>query len=141
MINNDPHWASQYIGNPWQPLGRGPSAFDCWGLCWWVERTHYGREMDPLVVNPIDLNKVEATIYTQLDTGNWIELEKPMDGAIMAMSKLPQVTHVGVYLELDRGVALHALERKGVLCQRVSALRGLGFTTLKYYFHKTWKQT
>lgn len=31
-----PAWVTQYIGLPFQELGRGPDAFDCWGLVRWI---------------------------------------------------------------------------------------------------------
>jgi hypothetical protein len=45
---------------------------------------------------------------------------------------------VGVYVDLDGGVALHCREKKGVLCQRVGTLRSQLITNVKYYCNRNW---
>jgi cell wall-associated NlpC family hydrolase len=39
------HWSAAYVGQPWQDLGRGPNAFDCYGLLAEVYRGVLGIEL------------------------------------------------------------------------------------------------
>jgi hypothetical protein len=138
MRNTQPHWASQYVGNKWVALGRGPATFDCWGLCWWIEKRHFAREMDPMIINPLDLDVVSKTTETMLLGGDWVKLQTPKDGAIVALSKNNKINHVGVFLDLDTGVIIHAMAKQGVLCQKLNTMPSLGFSTIEFYFHKSW---
>ena len=45
------HWAEDLIGCPWVAGGRGPDAFDCWGLVRWCWGRHFGIEVPEIPVD------------------------------------------------------------------------------------------
>ena len=91
-----------------------------------------------MIINPLDLDVVSKTTETMLLGGDWVKLQTPKDGAIVALSKNNKINHVGVFLDLDTGVIIHAMAKQGVLCQKLNTMPSLGFSTIEFYFHKSW---
>jgi len=54
------HWAEELIGRPWEACGRGPHAFDCWGLARWCWRTRFGIAVPEIPVDAANLRAVLA---------------------------------------------------------------------------------
>ena len=42
-------WASDFVGLPFKPGGRGPEAYDCWGLAVLIYRQIFGIELPDFV--------------------------------------------------------------------------------------------
>jgi len=120
------HWAEQYIGIPWQAGGRGPDAYDCWGLLLHVMRRHYGRS-----IQDCNVSEIEAGELRRL-AGEWRPVDAPRDGDGVKMGSAERL-HVGVYVNQNGGAVLHCAERYGVILTQVSALRSMGFSPVTYY--------
>jgi cell wall-associated NlpC family hydrolase len=131
------HWAAKYIGRPWIPGGRGPAAFDCWGLLVWVYWEEFGKAVpsyighhaeDPHENLALFIHEEGSGRWRELDTGEAIE-----EGDAVAISAGSRFHHVGIYLEADGGLILHALQGKGVIAQTRGGLRTMGLQNLKFY--------
>jgi hypothetical protein len=131
------HWANNLVGRPWIPGGRGPAAFDCWGLLVHVYREHYALEVPGHIGHHSEDLRENIRLYTEeLTSGKWVELdagEDPVDGHAVAISAGRRFHHVGVFLDVDGGLILHALQGKGVLAQTAAGLRTFGLNNLKFY--------
>jgi cell wall-associated NlpC family hydrolase len=131
------HWANTYIGRPWVPGGRGPAAFDCWGLLVHVYREHYGLTVPPYVGHHSeDIRENLRLFLKEARSGRWRELdirEAKRDGDAVALSMGRRFHHVGVFLDLDGGLILHALQGKGVIAQTAAGLRTFGLNNLRFY--------
>jgi cell wall-associated NlpC family hydrolase len=112
------HFATQYIGRPWRAGARGPNSFDCWGLVWYIYKTHLGvdlpnfRGLDP-VSDPLLCAK---KINDQAHGPDWSPLPKPEDMCVVAMG-IRYLTHVGLYLAVDNGLILHCTYRQQVVAE------------------------
>lgn len=132
MVN---HWVNSYVGRPWVAGARGPDAFDCWGLLCDVYAKHYGIKLEHYAgVDPKDTRKVSRLLAAATDGQPlWKRLQTPSDGCAVAMSTGRAFHHVGVWLDLDKGIVLHAMDRLNVLAQSLSGLRSLGITRIEFY--------
>lgn len=130
------HWATRYIGLPWQSGAQGPEAFDCWALVRHVQREHYGRELPIIDVDAHDRDAVHAAFRDHPERARWQRVYPPQDGDCVLTHRGGQVDHVGVYLELNDGYelrVLHAIRSSGVVCTALPALKRLGWHPLEFY--------
>ena len=107
-------FASRNLGKPYAPGAHGPDAFDCWGLV----RAYYAEVLDIDLeefagVNLYNRGAIARAIENEKAT-NWTECE-PTDGAVVAMSKSKRLHHVGVWLDIDGGLCLHAFDGANVV--------------------------
>lgn len=127
-----PAQINQYIGLPWVAGGRGPDAFDCWGLLRYLQREHFGRGLPEI---PEFGDTARAMYQVQMSSGAWEIVAQPEHGAGVLM-RGGDDPHVGVWLDCEGGGVLHAMERVGVIWTPYRSLRLIGFSRLKYYrFH------
>lgn len=134
------HWASDLIGKRWKNGGYGPTEFDCWGLYWYVAKTYFLKEVPKFLgVDALNVADVRTAATNALNTGDWIKLDRPLNGCVVAIGPLSLVEHVGVYLDIDNGVILHCMPKAGVLCQKEATITNHGVKVLGYYIHKTWR--
>ena len=132
------HWAVKYIGMKYSLGARGPDVVDCWGLLWLVYKQEFHIDLpqypgiamcNMLVVNSTLMNAVKS---------EWIQIEKPFDGAAVGMSQQAAMHHVGVYTTADGGKVLHGWERRNVVADTVKNLRLKGFRTITFFRHLKW---
>lgn len=127
-----PEDVNRYIGLPWVAGARGPAQFDCWGLLAHVQTRYFGRSMPVLTA----LGGAAREAHdSRVRSGEWETVDQPFHGAGVLM-RGGDDPHVGVWLELQGGGVLHAMERFGVIWTPRSALRLQGFSRLTFYrFH------
>lgn len=125
-------WTSKLLGIPWKAGGRGKGSFDCWGLLRHVYIKQLGVKLPDV---PVGKNTYERSkqIGLGLNSGDWTQLEKPTHLCGVALSKSGIIHHVGVYLNIDRGLILHCHEKSGVIIEQPSRMRQMGWSTIKYY--------
>lgn len=92
------HWAVKYIGLPYANGARGPDVFDCWGLVWWVQKHEFGRILPEFPV-------LECAPEIKAQLKEWSQVETPSDGDVVVMNG---GRHVGIYMDADAGLVLHA---------------------------------
>ncbi|MEI2416223.1 NlpC/P60 family protein [Orrella sp. JC864] len=123
--------ANRYIGLPWRFGARGPDAYDCWGLLHECRARHFGGGVPDTV-----LGQAAKRLYSRkLKSGEWEVVDLPAhgDGVLLRAGNDP---HVGIYLDLDGGGVLHALEGCGVVFTPMRGLVSLGYSNPKFHrFH------
>lgn len=137
QINQDLHWAFSYIGRPWVNGAQGPEAFDCWSFLRYVQKNHFGLDLPFINANADDFRVIIANMDSNPERQNWRRVAMPREGdaVLMAHSKYP--SHVGVWLEVDGGGALHCIRGEGVVFSRLSSLKNCGWGRLEYYRHES----
>jgi cell wall-associated NlpC family hydrolase len=135
QINQDLHWAFQYIGTPWVNGGRGPDSYDCWGFFCAIQKNHFNVEVPTYEVNANDFRRVATAIMDADERSRWDAVKIPNEGCavLMAHSKYP--SHVGVWLDVDGGGVLHCTRGEGVVFSTVSSLKTCGWGRVEYYKH------
>lgn len=122
------------LGKPWQPMARGPAAFDCWGLVWHYYKTCRGIELPlHITIDPSDKPTVARTMLADLPL--WQALPAPQAGCVVAMRRSQRIHHVGLYVDDGHGVVLHAGEQIGVVAEPVEKLTQQGWH-LQFYSYK-----
>lgn len=132
---------NRLIGLPWVSGARGPCSFDCWGLVYFVYREYFGIELPQFPgIKEIGLFAV-ARLLKEGTTfgGDWTEINQPVHGCGVAMGFNRRLHHVGVWLDLDGGLVLHAAETSRVAAARLSDLRKTGINQVVYYRHSRCK--
>lgn len=122
------------IGRPYIPGGQGPDSFDCWGLVRYFYREMYGVTLyDFSHIHARDLKSASAEIDKVTNSHLWTPLEKPEPGCIVAMSRSRVLHHVGVWVDIDGGLCLHALDGAAVVAQTVQRLRQERFSKILFF--------
>lgn len=127
-----------YIGLPYKEGGDTLAGFNCWGLLRHIQRVHFGVIIPEV---PISDPVASAEWFKQgYEGGTIIPVETPTHGCPVLL-KGETLPHVGVYLDLDGGGVLHALEGVGVVFTPKFELRRAGFTRVKFYKYSNERTT
>ncbi|MEM5449849.1 NlpC/P60 family protein [Paraburkholderia guartelaensis] len=118
-----------YINRPWVGGGRGPDSFDCWGLLAWVQREHFGIHLPERVTDPAGMR---AIYHDELESGRWRIVPRPVHGCGVLLRSGDR-PHVGVYLQIDGGGVLHAMEGVGVIYTSRHQLTVMGYPRATWY--------
>ncbi len=134
MAHKAPHWAAQYIGKPWQNGGRGPDAFDCWGLLRFI----YFKHLEIRLPAYPGINAKNAKYVSGLIEGealhSWTEQDIPDEFSAVAMASGCAVfTHVGIYTRVDGGHIIHCADKLNVVAQRPGEMKAAGWARIKFY--------
>jgi len=119
-------------------FGPPENGFNCWGLLHYVQKHYFSVKMP---VAPIGDRETCLRMFAdRVEAKVWAHVEKPShgDGALMREGKNP---HVGIYLDIDGGGILHALEGMGVIFTPCQDLNYHGFGRVKYYRLNNAKQS
>lgn len=127
------HWAEQLIGRPYRAGGQDPNAFDCWGLVRWVMARRFQRELPAIPVEPDDLRAVLLAFRDHPERQHWTAVQEPDEGDCVLLRQSRHPIHVGVWLGVDGGGVLHAVEGNGVVFQRVRDLMNAGWRIEGFY--------
>ncbi len=106
------------IGKPFCDGGRGPDAYDCWGLVQEVYRRH-GLALPEYQISCREASRIRE--QAEASRPQWERLERPESLAIVAMRMQPGrdwITHVGVFLADD--CLLHTIAATGAAIVRAS---------------------
>ncbi|MBD4208184.1 peptidoglycan endopeptidase [Xanthomonas citri pv. citri] len=119
-----------YIGLPWKSGATGPDEYDCWGLLRHIQLQYFGIVLPLIVVG--DESGCRDMFDEKINNREWVPVVTPRhgDGVLLRGGDLP---HVGVYLDLDGGGILHALEGVGVVFTHARSLPAMGFGRTTYY--------
>ena len=116
---------SALIGKPFVDGGRGPGAYDCWGLVMEVFRV-FGQELPDYRISAYNYVGVGAQIMAGMADARrghdsiWQELETPEAPCIVAIKNHPRmVNHCGAYI--GGGRFLHVMERIGCVQDRIDS--------------------
>lgn len=135
------HWASIYIGIPYEAGARGPEQVDCWGLVCMAYRDRANINLPPFPGLSLESNPVAAATMIKeglLFGGDWTEVLHPFDGALVAMSQQKEIHHVGLFADVDSGRVLHCRIGQPVVADTLNGLRLRGMRIIKFYRHRLW---
>ena len=127
------HWADAFLGRPWVGGQSGPEAYDCHGVVRAVYRDRLGITL-PIVSADAHSAPSIARAMHAYDYADWDEIaapERDLDVVMMTLSRRPH--HVGVYLTIDGGGVLTAVEGAGVIYQPMSSLARHGWRITNVY--------
>lgn len=143
------HWAEQYIGRPWSSGSRGPHAFDCWGLLYWIYKHHHGIELpmfsdvcasDRLAVLRAMRDEEQAHLKDPLPGSKWsgwVSQTQLIDNAAVVLGGKEMLTHAAYCVSTKHGMRLlHCNQQAGVVLQTLPDLmRSCGFSRHIIYTH------
>ncbi|MCJ8325205.1 MAG: C40 family peptidase [Rhizobiales bacterium] len=122
-----------YIGMPWQLGGHGDGAFDCWGLCRHVWKTHFKIDVPLMPVEATSRQHYALKFRHEMNRmkqsfAAWIQVYEPQNGDAVLMAMFDgHICHIGVYFDLNDGGVLHAIEGGGTQFSSFKQLENLGF--------------
>lgn len=119
-----------FVGMPYRAGSYGPDDFNCWGLLYYIQKNYFNVEMPFAPIGNEDACRL--LFKERIEAGVWAVTDNPLhgDGVLMRPGSNP---HVGVYLDIDGGGILHALEGFGVVFTATTDLSFYGFGRVKYY--------
>lgn len=109
---------SDLLGKPFTDGGRGPDAYDCWGLACEVFR-RYGIELPDYQVSCYAPEQIDSTYRDQVS--GWVRVSGIPPVPSLVVIRFNQVifcNHVGVYI--GDGRFIHAREKTGVCVESVN---------------------
>ncbi len=112
-------WADAWIGTPYADIGRGPVAFDCWGLVWAVYRDVFGVTVpayDEAYAASTDGAGIQAVIDRECRA--WHRQRVAAMGDVIVFRILGRRMHCGVALGGER--FLHILFGARCCVERMS---------------------
>lgn len=132
--NASPDFLVDLIGKPYEPGGQGPDTFDCWGLVRHVYQHLFETHLQDFShIYARDLKACSAQFEAAADSTNWVKLHKPEHGCVVAMSRSKVLHHVGVWLDIDGGLCLHALDGQAVVAQSLQRLKQERFAKILFF--------
>ena len=111
-----------YMRCEFQHGAYGPNDFDCYGLVWHVNKHHNNLDLPRFDDIGYQMERINNAITGQTSGDDWLEVQTPEDFDVVVLRRAGEAYHVGVWLNVDGGKVLHAME-KGVYCHDVPALK------------------
>lgn len=129
-----PDWVARMIGCRYEIGARGPSSFDCWGVVRYFYWLNYRISL-PIYqnVNPLDTKQVSNEMISAENSDVWQEVDIPEHGSLVAMSRSNVFHHVGIWLDIDGGLCLHALDGQSVVAQNMQRLTHERFKRISFF--------
>lgn len=125
------HWATQYIGIPYERGATGPCSFDCLGFARYIQKTYFGRILPGDSEVPTSLLGTTHAIHEA--ALSWHEEALPEEGDCVLLGRRNFATHVGIWVSPDtsKGV-LHCVDGIGVIYQRKNELSVHGWPFIRF---------
>lgn len=128
-------FCSSLIGKPWVAGGRGPEVFDCWGLLVFAYRELLGIELPAFTCIDVQ-NKLQVSRTIADGFYEWNSTPSPHHLCAVGISANKRLHHLGLWLDVEGGGVLHAVEHTGVVFQSTLSLRQAGLQNLQFYTYK-----
>ncbi|MEI9885903.1 MAG: NlpC/P60 family protein [Rhizomicrobium sp.] len=126
-------FAESVIGTPWEKGAAGPNAYDCWGLVRTCQHVVFDRDLPIVNVDPNNARSVARALKGHPLMQLWPERARRQHGDVVSMEHDNSPGHVGIFLDIDRGGVLHAIEGAGVRFDALAMIRILGWRYLRFY--------
>lgn len=94
-------WSDKYVGLPYADRGRGPDAFDCWGLCPFVFKRELGIELPSYAeeyVTSTEHAEIAALIEGEQHGRHWQSVDQPRPFDLVLCRYGPLACHVGIWV-------------------------------------------
>ena len=125
QVNAD--YIRNLIGLPWVAGARGPKTYDCWGLFLEVQRSQFNHELPEIPVDALNVKEVLNAFSHHPERQRWQKVKQPTEGDAILMRQSRYPVHIGVWLDIDGGGVLHAVQHAGVVYQTLTALEAHGW--------------
>lgn len=127
-----PEQVSEYMegGYTWAIDGDGPTAFNCWNFLRHIQRKHFRKELPEALLDNEEF--LRAMFVENMQAGVWQPVYPPNHGDAVLL-KGGSDPHVGVYLDIDGGMVLHAMRGFNILATPLRNLSMLSFGRVIYY--------
>lgn len=124
------------IGLPYEVGGRGPSSFDCWGLVVHFYREAFDIDL-PIYpnVDPMNVRRVSGHMEKAASGADWEKIMSPKNGCVVAMSRSKVFHHVGIWLDFNGGLCLHAFDGLQVMTHTLQQLKRQNFSKIAFFKH------
>ena len=131
---SDYKWVSEYIGKKYEFGGRGPDAFDCWGLVMDVFKRR-GIDLPDWTADSDTtraiVNAVTDFTKTAVVKNYALKVDSPQDYDIALVKRSRDAHHVGVYVA---GGILHATRGcAAIVHNRLTDFAACGTGTVEWY--------
>lgn len=112
----------KYVGIPFANKGRGPDAYDCWGLVWHVLHEEFGLDVPSYADEYADSNDETSAAAIAKHRHEWLHIPHANSrlGDVVEMMRGGKLWHVG--LLLPGGWVLHTNEGTGSVAEEVEWL-------------------
>ena len=120
------HWSTEYIGKQYPING-------CWLFVADVYNEVFGVALDDFADYREPKTKALRKINEEINTGPWLVLAEPIDGAGVALTQSTRINHIGIYADIDGGRVLHTLGDGRVVAVTVNWLNRYRW---KYEFYQ-----
>ena len=91
---------NSFLSAPYKDGGRGPLAYDCYGLCITARNKLYGLPLLP-ALGGVGRNQLKANTHAYHDIKHGMEVCEPELGAIAGAFRGSLLVHVGLVVEAD----------------------------------------
>ena len=105
-------WLNTYIGTPYEFGGRSHKGVDCYGLVKLLFSEQYDETLPDWTLDRIDLRGRAETIDEVVTSGDFEELDEPIEGCFVICFRTRCAHHIGLYYG---GCVLHAVDGVGVV--------------------------
>jgi cell wall-associated NlpC family hydrolase len=130
-------WAvvvNRLVGKPFKWSGRGPDAFDCWGLVIEARRSlglPVGIDWETWVAEG-ETPRIESSEMMEVQTRSptWEVTHTPEPGDIVALSSRHAIHHVGVLTPFG---ILNSVRGLGATLASPARLKTMGYTRIEYF--------
>lgn len=129
------HWAADYVGRPYSPGGRGPDAYDCWGLVRAVYEDRFDIALPILPGISVESALTISRTIGEEAAAHWREVGNPFEGCVVAMSQRSAYHHVGIHI--GNGI-LHCWDNQNVVVDTMRKLGLKGMKKIGYFKHCLW---
>ena len=121
-------WAVQYIGDPWIH-----GEHDCWGFFRRVQKEQFNIDLPIMDIDANNMLAVARSMKTSGEKSNWEEINTPVEGDAVLMAHAKYPSHIGVWVDADRGGVLHCVRGQGVVFSSRQNLDLTGWKHLTFY--------
>lgn len=122
------------VGLPYAEDASGPEAYGCRGLAQACQREVFERDLPvPVLGDAASVMTVLAAIARGDTSCGWCEAERPRHGDVVTLRCQREPQHIGVWLAIDRGRLLHAVNGQGVMFESRAMLELGGWGRFRFY--------
>ena len=113
-------WINKYVGIPYEFGGRDLDGLDCYGLVKRVYADQYQTQLPDWQVDPVDLRGVNDTIVSVVQSGDFEELQEPVEGCFVICHRTRAAYHIGLYYG---GGVLHCVDGIGTVYEPMTRFK------------------
>jgi len=122
------------IGTPYRLGGQGPGEVDCWSAARILQKGLADRDM-PAFEMPSTAGRIAiaSAIAVHPERNRWVEIASPVDVCLVTMAHQHVGYHIGTWVVEDGGLIIHAIEKCGVVADRLIELQAMGWRRVRFH--------